>query len=44
MNLLYMVKEGSKVPRKGHVPKRDVMPDPVYNDVVITKLINNVRW
>ena len=37
-----MVKEGSKVPRKGHVPKRDVMPDPVYNDVVITKLINNV--
>jgi small subunit ribosomal protein S7 len=42
MNLLYMVKEGSKVPRKGHVPKRDVMPDPVYNDVVITKLINNV--
>lgn len=30
------------MPRKGHVPKREVMPDPIYNDVVITKLINNV--
>ncbi|CAC9935980.1 ribosomal protein S7 [Aedoeadaptatus coxii] len=30
------------MPRKGHIPKREVMPDPVYNDVVITKLINNV--
>lgn len=42
MNLLYIVKEGSIVPRKGHVPKREVMPDPIYNDVVITKLINNI--
>lgn len=30
------------MPRKGHVPKRKVMPDPIYNDVVITKLINNI--
>lgn len=30
------------MPRKGHIPKREVMPDPIYNDVVITKLINNV--
>ena len=30
------------MPRKGHIPKREVMPDPVYEDVVITKLINNV--
>ena len=42
MNLLYIVKEGSIVPRKGHVPKREVMPDPIYDDVVVTKLINNV--
>ncbi len=42
MNILYIVKEGSKVPRKGHIPKREVMPDPLYNDVVITKLINNI--
>lgn len=30
------------MPRKGHVPKREVMPDPIYDDVVITKLINNI--
>lgn len=30
------------MPRKGHIPKREVMPDPVYGDVVITKLINNI--
>ena len=30
------------MPRKGHIPKREVMPDPVYGDVVITQLINNV--
>ena len=28
--------------RKGHIPKREVMPDPKYNDRVVTKLINNV--
>jgi len=42
MNLLYIVKEGRQVPRKGHVPKREVMPDPIYNDVVVTKLINGI--
>lgn len=30
------------MPRKGHVPKREVMPDPIYGDAVVTKLINNV--
>ena len=30
------------MPRKGHIQKREVMADPVYSDVVITKLINNV--
>jgi small subunit ribosomal protein S7 len=30
------------VPRKGHVQKRDVLPDPIYNDKVVTKLINNI--
>jgi len=30
------------VPRKGHTQKRDVLADPVYNDVVVTKLINNI--
>lgn len=37
-----MVKEGSEVPRKGYVAKREVSPDPIYNDTVVTKLINNV--
>ena len=37
-----MVKEGRIVPRKGHVPKREVMPDPIYNDTVVTKLINGI--
>jgi small subunit ribosomal protein S7 len=30
------------VPRKGNVPKREVLPDPVYNSVVVAKLINNI--
>jgi len=30
------------VPRRGHVSRRDVLPDPVYNDKVLTKLINNI--
>lgn len=30
------------MPRKGHIPKREVMRDPKYDDVVITKLVNNV--
>ena len=30
------------MPRKGNVPKRDVLPDPVYGSKVVTKLINNL--
>lgn len=30
------------MPRKGHIQKREVMADPKFDDVVITKLINNV--
>lgn len=30
------------MPRRGGVPKREVLPDPIYNSVVITKLINQV--
>ncbi|MFT9495331.1 30S ribosomal protein S7 [Anaerosolibacter sp.] len=30
------------MPRKGHVPKREVLPDPVYGSKVVTKLINSV--
>ncbi|NLJ90270.1 MAG: 30S ribosomal protein S7 [Clostridiales bacterium] len=37
-----MIKEGRDVPRKGHIQKRDVLADPVYNSKVVTKLINNI--
>lgn len=30
------------MPRKGNVPKREVLPDPVYGNKVVTKLINNI--
>ena len=36
------MKEGSKGPRRGNVPKRDVLPDPVYNSKLVTKLINSI--
>lgn len=32
------------MPRKGNVPKRDVLPDPLYNDKIVTKLINNIMY
>jgi small subunit ribosomal protein S7 len=30
------------MPRKGNVPKREVLPDPLYGSVVVTKLINQI--
>lgn len=30
------------MPRRGNVPKRDVLPDPLYNSKLVTKLINNI--
>ena len=30
------------MPRKGYIAKRDVLADPIYNDKVVTKLINNI--
>jgi len=30
------------MPRKGNIPKRDVLPDPVYGSIVVTKLINSI--
>lgn len=30
------------MPRKGHIAKRDVLPDPVYGSKVVTKLINSI--
>ncbi|WP_031517417.1 30S ribosomal protein S7 [Desulfofalx alkaliphila] len=30
------------MPRRGDIPKREVLPDPVYNSKVVTKLINQI--
>ena len=30
------------MPRRGNVPKRDILPDPVYKSVLLTKLINSI--
>ena len=32
------------MPRRGFIPKREVLPDPVYNTTIITKLINQVMY
>ena len=37
-----VVKEGRIVPRKVPTQKRDVLADPLYNNKVVTKLINNI--
>ena len=30
------------MPRRGFIAKRDVLPDPIYNSKIVTKLINNI--
>ena len=32
------------MPRRGFIPKREVLPDPVYGTTIITKLINQVMY
>ncbi len=32
------------MPRRGNVPKRDVLPDPMYNSKMVTRLINNIMY
>lgn len=41
-DLYFHKKEGSEVPRRGNVPKREVLPDPLYNSVLVTKLVNSI--
>ena len=36
------MKEGSIVPRRGNAPKREILPDPIYNSVLVTKLVNSI--
>ncbi len=30
------------MPRRGNVPKREVLPDPIYNSILVTKLVNSI--
>ena len=30
------------MPRRGNVPKREILPDPLYNSIVVTKLVNSI--
>ncbi len=32
------------MPRKGHVSKREKLPDPKYNDLLVQRLVNCVMW
>ena len=32
------------MPRRGNVPKRDVLPDPVYGSKVLTKFVNQIMY
>lgn len=32
------------MPRRGGVPKREVLPDPIYHDKVVTKLVNQIMY
>ncbi len=36
------MKEGRKVPRRGKIAKREVLPDPMYNSIMVTRLVNNI--
>ncbi len=38
------MKEGSQVPRRGNVPKREVLPDPIYNSKLVSKLVNSIMY
>jgi len=44
MRSLLIMKEGSKMPRRGQIAKRDVLADPIYNSKLVTRLINNIMY
>lgn len=41
-NMKFKEKEGNTMPRKGPVTRRDVLPDPIYNSKLVTRLINRI--
>ncbi len=43
-DLIFLMKEGRTVSRRGQISKRDVLPDPLYGSKLVTKLINNIMY
>ena len=39
---MFSIEGGVCVPRKGPVARRDVLPDPIYNSKLVTRLINRI--
>ena len=37
---MFCSKGGERMPRRGYVPKREIIPDPIYNSETVTRLIN----
>ena len=44
MTSLILVKEGRRMPRRGKVTKRDVLPDPLYGSKMVTRLVNSIMY
>jgi small subunit ribosomal protein S7 len=41
----FIAYSGDKLmPRKGNIPRREVLPDPLYNSTLVSKFINCVMW
>ena len=40
----FFIQEGHAMPRRGFIPKREVLPDPVYGTAIVTKLINQIMY
>jgi len=43
-DFIIIMKEGSEVPRRGQIAKRDVLPDPMYGSKLVTRLINSIMY
>ena len=39
---MFCSKGGERMPRRGYVPKREIIPDPIYNSETVTRLINTM--
>jgi hypothetical protein len=40
--VLFFEKGGTELPRKGYIAKREILPDPIYKNKIVTKFINQI--